>query len=237
MVVAALIGWWRFAPPHETAPPTHAIVFPIWPQVAAVSFGVFLLLLIGLPLLDQVVGTPASALASGFYWAGTFVFDGGPGALPLLQATVVAPGWVSNETFVTGFAAAEAMPGPFLTFSAFLGAMMPGALAGWPGGLFALGATFLPSSLIVLGALPFCDRLHGWTGAPGALQGVNAAVVGILLAALYRPIWSNAIQSPRDLGIGLVALLLLTVMRCPPALVVLLTAVITAALGSGASFL
>ena len=143
--------------------------------------------------------------------------------LPLLQELVVAPGWVTNAEFVAGYGAAQAVPGPLFTFSAYLGILV-GMPSGWAGGLFALGAIFLPSFLLVIGVVPFWDRLRGWASFGGALRGINAAVVGLLLAALYDPVWTSAIHGPEDFGMALVALGLLAIWKWPPWLVVVLSA-------------
>ena len=152
------------------------------------------------------------------------VFGGGHVVLPLLQAEVVEPGWVTNEQFVAGYGAAQAVPGPLFTFSAYLGTVMGPEPNGWPGALLAIVAIFLPSFLLVTGALPFWDLLHSVPAFQSALKGINAAVVGLLLAALYNPVWTSAIFSPADFGLGLFAFALLMFWRWPPWLVVVLTA-------------
>ena len=144
--------------------------------------------------------------------------------LPLLQAAVVPPGWVTNDAFLAGYGAAQAVPGPLFTFSAYLGTVMGPAPNGWIGGLICLAAIFLPSFLLLIGALPFWDSLRRRPAVQSALRGVNAAVVGLLLAALYRPVWTSAIFTPADFAIGIVAFLLLTLWAVPPWLVVILGA-------------
>ncbi|MFT4041309.1 MAG: chromate efflux transporter, partial [Thermomicrobiales bacterium] len=227
ILLSGLIGWRFFALGQDLAGVEEPLHFPISKRVSLCCLTLFLTLLLGLPLLNALLQTQATQVAAGFFWAGTFVFDGGPGVLPLLHQTVVPPGWVTNDQFISGFAAAEAMPGPLLTFSGYLGAVMTGGLTGWQGGVFALVATLLPSSLVILSALPFWHHLHRWPGSPGALQGINAAVVGILLAALYAPIWSTAIVAPRDALLAGVGLLLLMVFRLPPIAIVVLMAVVS----------
>ena len=132
-------------------------------------------------------------LFDAFYRAGSLVFGGGHVVLPLLQASVVPPGWVSNDAFLAGYGAAQAVPGPLFTFAAYLGAVMGPQPNGWLGARLCLVAVFLPSFLLVIGALPFWDDLRRRPGAQGALRGVNAAVVGLLLAALYNPVWTAGI--------------------------------------------
>jgi chromate transporter len=141
-----------------------------------------------------------------------------------LQAEVVPPGWVSNDQFLAGYGAAQAVPGPLFTFAAYLGAAMTPGPDGWRGGLLCLVAIYLPSFLLLLGVLPHWDALRRRRDVRAALTGVNAAVVGLLLAALYTPVWTSAIQAPADFGLGVVAFLLLVVWRAPPWLVVLLGA-------------
>jgi chromate transporter len=172
------------------------------------------------------------ALAAVFYRAGSLVFGGGHVVLPLLQAEVVPPGWVTNEQFIAGYGAAQAVPGPLFTFSAYLGAVMPAPLTGVPGAALALVAVFLPSFFRVVGALPWWHTLRGEAGFQAALRGVNAAVVGLLLAALYQPVWTSAILSAADFGLLLVGAGLLMVWKVPPWLVVVVSALGGALLGT-----
>jgi chromate transporter len=144
--------------------------------------------------------------------------------LPLLQAEVVPPGWVTNAEFIAGYGAAQAVPGPLFTFAAYLGAVMHDAPRGWIGAGWALIAVFLPGFLLIVGALPFWEALRGRAGVQAALRGVNAAVVGLLLAALYDPVWSSAIKGRADFGLALIAFGLLMFWRLPPWLVVLIAA-------------
>jgi chromate transporter len=163
-------------------------------------------------------------LIDSFYRSGSLVFGGGHVVLPLLQSEVVPPGWVASDDFVAGYGAAQAVPGPLFTFSAFLGAISTEAPAGWLGGSIALVAIFIPSFLLVLGALPFWDQLRARVGFQSALRGINAAVVGLLLAALYDPVFTSAIMRPIDFALALVAFALLAFWKLPPWLVVVLTA-------------
>lgn len=178
-------------------------------------------LLIGLPLLAQVWPSQALSMFDVFYRAGSLVFGGGHVILPLLQAEVVPNGWVVNDTFLAGYGAAQAVPGPLFTFAAFLGASMTVPPNGWLGGLLCLVAIFVPSFLIVLGALPFWEQLRTNLHMRAALIGVNVAVVGLLLAALYDPVWTSAIHRPTDFGLALLALVALMFWRLPPWLTVL----------------
>jgi chromate transporter len=143
----------------------------------------------------------------------------------MLQTEVVGPGWVTNEQFVAGYGATQAVPGPLFTFSAYLGAVMGLEPNGWAGAMLALVAIFLPSFLLIVGALPFWDVLRSVPVFQSALKGINAAVVGLLLTALYHPVWTSAIFSPADFGLGMAAFGLLMFWKCPPWMVVVLTAV------------
>jgi chromate transporter len=182
---------------------------------------VFFTLLIGLPILARLLPMPALAVVDAFFRAGALVFGGGHVVLPLLQAAVVPPGWVDGQTFLAGYGAAQALPGPLFTFAAFLGASMHSGPSGWLGGLLCLAAIFAPSFLLVAGALPFWERLRGNVRMRAALAGINAAVVGVLLAALYDPVWAGAIVAPQDFALALVAFMALVFWRLPPWLVVL----------------
>jgi chromate transporter len=207
----------------------QALAAGIGHPVAICCLVVFFALLIGLPLLAAAVPGPSAigqALAdiNAFYRAGSLVFGGGHVVLPLLQAAVVPPGWVTNDAFLAGYGAAQAVPGPLFTFAAYLGAVMSPQPHGWAGAAICLAAIFLPSFLLVIGTLPFWQMLRTRPQAQAALSGVNAAVVGLLLAALYNPVWTSAIASPRDFALALAAFLLLAVWKTPPWLVVVLCA-------------
>jgi chromate transporter len=189
------------------------------------AIGLFLLLLAGLPILAARLDSHGLALFDAFYRAGSLVFGGGHVVLPLLQAAVVPPGWIGNDAFLSGYGAVQAVPGPLFTFSAFLGAAMHPSPNGWAGAAICLVAIFLPSLLLVAGVLPFWDRLRRLAAAQAGLRGVNAAVVGLLMAALYDPVWISAIRGPADLALAIVAFLLLYLWRLPPWLVVVLSGV------------
>jgi chromate transporter len=180
----------------------------------------FFTLLAALPVLRYLTSAPAIAVVDSFYRAGSLVFGGGHVVLPLLQAEVVPPGWVSNEQFLAGYGAAQAVPGPLFTFAAYLGAVMQPKPNGWTGAALALIAIFLPSFLLVVGALPFWDILRTRAAFQAALRGINAAVVGLLLAALYHPVWTSAIHAPADFALALAAFGLLALWSAPPWLVV-----------------
>lgn len=182
------------------------------------ALGAFALVLV----LSALLAGQAQAIAlfAAFYRAGSLVFGGGHVVLPLLQAQVVSPGWVDNNAFLAGYGAAQVVPGPLFTFAAYLGAVMGPAPNGIAGATIALVALFLPGLLLVVGALPFWDDLRSRPTAQAAMRGANAAVVGILGAALYNPVWTSAILAPRDFALALAGFLLLTVWRAPPWIVV-----------------
>ena len=161
-----------------------------------------------------------------FYQAGALVFGGGHVVLPMLQSSVVPAGWVGNDAFLAGYGAAQAVPGPLFSFAAFLGAVMPSPLGGWGGGLALLVAIFVPSFLLVAGALPFWESLRQRDGIQRVMAGVNAAVVGILGAALYDPVWTSAIHSTADVGLALAAYGLLVFGRVSPVVVVALSVLV-----------
>lgn len=184
----------------------------------------FFLLLFLLPVLSTAAGSQGLALFDAFYRAGSLVFGGGHVVLPLLEAEVVRPGWVGEDAFLAGYGAAQAVPGPLFTFGTYLGAVMvpePNGLAGAAIGLIAI---FLPGFLLLIGTLPFWDAFRTRPLAQAAMRGANAAVVGILGAALYDPVWTSAIFSPQDFALALVGFVLLTVWKAPPWIVVVLIA-------------
>lgn len=193
-------------------------------RIGAVALIAFVILLIALPVASRLTGDTLIAVADSFYRTGSLVFGGGHVVLPLLEAEVVPPGWVTQDEFIAGYGAAQAVPGPLFTFSAYLGASMDILAPRWLGGLLALVAIFAPSFFLVAGVLPFWDRLRGAARARRALMGVNAAVVGLLLAALYDPVWTGAIKAPEDFGLAVAAFALLAFWKAPPWLVVILSA-------------
>lgn len=191
----------------------------------ALSLILFFALLIGLPTASALYQNHTLSLFDSFYRSGSLVFGGGHVVLPLLQSEVVPPAWVSNDAFLAGYGAAQAVPGPLFTFAAYLGAIMGPEPSGWRGALLCIVAIFLPAFLLTIGVLPFWDDLRRIKAVRSALVGVNAAVVGLLLAALYHPVWTSAIKAPTDFGLGLAAFALLVFWKTPPWLVVMLSAV------------
>src|SRR5262245_1055860 len=207
------------------APADHdALPLTVSRATGATLLVIFFALLIGLPLLAAAIPVQTLKLIDAFYRAGSLVFGGGHVVLPLLQASVVPPGWVSNDAFLAGYGAAQAVPGPLFTFAAYLGAVMGPTPNGWLGAAVCLVAVFAPSFLLVIGALPFWEELRRRPAAQAALRGVNAAVVGLLLAALYNPVWTAGILSAGDFALAVVAFLLLFMWQTPPWLVVVLSA-------------
>ena len=222
-VIAAggLIGW-QLIPRGSTMSGGHGM--PIGKRLGIAALVTFFGLLIALPIAAGIADNRALDVFKSFYQSGSLVFGGGHVVLPLLQSQVVPPGWVTNDQFIAGYGAAQAVPGPLFTFSSYLGATIDFMPTRWLGGLFALGAIYVPSFLLVTGALPFWSRLRSFTGFQRAMAGVNAAVVGLLLAALYNPVWTSAILGPRDFALGVAAFVLLAWWKVPPWLVVVLAA-------------
>ena len=219
IALGALSGLWLCRGPTADAP--AGIRFPVGRRQGAVALALCAGLLVALPLLAHAGAGPALQLFDAFYRAGALVFGGGHVVLPLLQAEVVAPGWTTNEAFLAGYGLAQVVPGPLFTVAAYLGAVMIPAPNGVAGALIALSGVFLPGLLLVYGMLPFWEALRARPAARAAMRGTNAAVVGILGAALYSPIWTSAILSPADVLLALAGLLALTMWKAPPWTVVL----------------
>ncbi|MBK1705484.1 chromate efflux transporter [Halochromatium glycolicum] len=266
-IAAILVGasaglrWCR--PSSASVSPAQALTVPLPRGIAALLLGLFALLLFGLPLLVAAGAAPGLALFEVFYRAGALVFGGGHVVLPLLEASLVEPGWISADAFLSGYGAAQAVPGPVFTVAAYLGAIampdaatMPAAIAmadgtiaipgastsptgaiAVPGASAVLGAAiallgiFLPGMLLLMGVLPFWGRLRQHQGARAAMAGANAAVVGILGAALYQPLWTSAVGSGADFAIALSGFVLLTAWKAPPWLVVILSMLAASLLG------
>jgi chromate transporter len=223
------LGFCRGGP----ATATGHLSFPVSRWMGAACLITFFVLLVLLPLAADAVGIQGFALFNAFYRAGALVFGGGHVVLPLLQAQVVQPGWVTNDVFLAGYGAAQAVPGPLFTFAAYLGAVMRPEPNGVIGAAIALVGVFLPGLLLVVGALPFWDALRTRPVAQAALGGANAAVVGVLGAALYNPVWTSAILTPYDFALALVGFVLLTAWQLPPWIVV----IVLAAAGLGEALL
>jgi chromate transporter len=218
IVVGAVIGAAFLRAETPAAQPS--LKLPASRASGAVALSIFAALLAGLPVLAAVTGNENIRLFDTFYRVGSLVFGGGHVVLPLLQAEVVPPGWISNDAFMAGYGAAQAVPGPLFTFSAYLGAI----IGGWKTAGVCLVAIFLPSFLLVIGILPYWESLRRRQAAQAVLRGVNAAVVGLLLAAFYTPVWTSAISTKADFGLAAFAFLLLFLWRTPPWLVVIVCA-------------
>ena len=222
LVVGALVGLLIF---EADADRRHvSLDIPVGRGLAVASLVLFFVLLAGLPVIAAAWPSQTLALVDSFYRSGSLVFGGGHVVLPLLQSEVVPPGWISDDAFMAGYGAAQAVPGPLFTFSAYLGAVMGPEPNGWVGAAICLVAIFGSSFLLVIGALPFWDGLRRLAPVQKALRGVNAAVVGLLLAAFYDPVWTSAVRGPGDVALALAAFTLLVFWKVPPWLVVVLSA-------------
>jgi chromate transporter len=210
----------------EVAPASGHLNFPVTRRAGVVAFALFAALLLIPPIVAAATSSQGLALFDAFYRSGAFVFGGGHVVLPLLQAQVVAPGWVTNAAFLAGYGLAQAVPGPLFTFAAYLGAVMGPAPNGVAGATIALVALLLPGMLLVYGMLPFWDAMRTHPAAQASMRGSNAAVVGILGAALYNPVWTSAVLTPRDFALALAGFLLLSVWKMPPWIVVVLLAAV-----------
>ncbi len=218
--LGGVAGWLILGKGERETP--QALGHGVSRRVAVASLVLFALLLAALPLGVALTANQSLALADSFYRSGALVFGGGHVILPLLQAEVVPPGWIDRDAFLAGYGAAQALPGPLLSFLAYLGTMIDPRFAGLPIALLCLIAVFTPSFLLVIGMLPFWDALRRFGAAQAAMAGINAAVVGLLLAALYDPVWTGAIHAPRDLALAVAAYGALAVLKLPPWLVVIL---------------
>jgi chromate transporter len=222
IALGACAGLWLCR--GEVALASGHLNFPVTRRRGVVALVLFAALLLIPPVVADVISSQGLALFNAFYRSGALVFGGGHVVLPLLQAQVVAPGWVSNEAFLAGYGLAQAVPGPLFTFAAYLGAVMGPAPNGAAGAAIALVALLLPGMLLVYGTLPFWDSMRSYPAAQAAMRGSNAAVVGILGAALYSPVWTSAVLTPRDFALAVAGFLVLTVWKAPPWIVVVLLA-------------
>jgi chromate transporter len=222
IALGACAGLWLCR--GEAAGFSGQLNFPVTRLSGGIALGLFAALLLLSPVVTAATGSHALALFDAFYRSGALVFGGGHVVLPLLQAQVVTPGWVGNEAILAGYGLAQAVPGPLFTFAAYLGAVMNTPPNGLAGAAIALFALLLPGMLLVYGMLPFWDAMRTRPAAQAAMRGTNAAVVGILGAALYHPVWTGAVASPRDFALALAGFLLLSVWKLPPWIVVVLLA-------------
>lgn len=222
IIVGGLAGLWLCRGASSST--AGHIAFPVSRRVGAIMLALFFGLLLLLPLVRAEFPSHGLALVDSFYRAGALVFGGGHVVLPLLEAETVQTGWISQDAFLAGYGAAQAVPGPLFTFAAYLGAVMKPEPDGIAGALICLVAVFLPGLLLLIGTLPFWDAFRKRPAAQAAMRGTNAAVVGILGAALYHPVWTSAILRPTDFALALLGFVLLTVWKMPPWVVVILLA-------------
>jgi chromate transporter len=223
ILFGALAGLWLCR--GEQAAQSGHLAVPVSRMAGVAALIVFFVLLAVLPFMRDVGAGSGLDLFSAFYRSGALVFGGGHVVLPLLREAFVTPGWVSDDAFLAGYGAAQAVPGPLFTFSAYLGAVAKPSPHGVPGAVLGLVGIFLPGILVLLGTLPFWDTLRRKTGAQAMMRGVNAAVVGVLGAALYNPVWTSSVQKPADFAVALVGFVLLIAWRAPPLVVVIVSAI------------
>jgi chromate transporter len=222
IILGGLSGLWlcRGAPPAAVG---HILV-PVSRRAGLTALAAFFVLLVGLPIAQNLSNASGLALFDAFYRSGALVFGGGHVVLPLLREAFVAPGWVSDDAFLAGYGAAQAVPGPLFTFAAYLGAVVGPSPHGVAGAALGLFGIFLPGGLVLVGALPFWDSFRRREDAQAVMRGVNAAVVGLLGAALYNPLWTTSVKTSGDFGLALIGFVLLTVWRAPPLVVVIVSA-------------
>ena len=222
LLLGGVCGLWlcRAAPPTMPGP----VAVPVSRGVGLAALALFFFLLAGLPVLRAFAPSETIALIEAFYRSGALVFGGGHVVLPLLREAFVTPGWVSDDVFLAGYGAAQSVPGPLFTFAAYLGAVIKISPHGVTGAALGLITIFVPGILILIGTLPFWDAFRTRSEAQAMMRGVNAAVVGLLGAALYNPIWTSSVRSAPDFSIALVGFFLLTIWRAPPLVVVVLSA-------------
>ena len=216
---AALFGFLLYRQHPKTA--ETSAQFPISKRVSTICLLLFFGLFLLLPIMKSITGSYWIALFNNFYQAGSFVFGGGHVVLPLLEQKLVPTGWISEEAFLAGYGVTQAMPGPLFTFASYLGT----AMNGWQGGLIATVAIFLPAFLLIVGTLPLWDRLRNNRNIYGAIMGVNAAVVGILISAFYHPIWTSSIVAPLDFALAALLFSMLVYWKRPPWVIVLAGAI------------
>jgi chromate transporter len=218
IILAGVVGYIIYK--NQSDNNQSQLIFPISKKIGAICLFLFFGLLIFLPILREITSLSWVALFDSFYRSGSLVFGGGHVVLPLLQKEFVPTGWLSQDSFLAGYGATQAVPGPLFTFAAYIGAV----INGWKGGLIATIAIFLPAFLLILGTLPFWDQLRRNPKVKGALIGVNAAVVGILISAFYDPIWTSAILKPVDFAFSAVLFSMLVYWKLPPWIVVVIGA-------------
>ncbi|AKR43970.1 chromate efflux transporter [Methylophilus sp. TWE2] len=222
IILSGIVGcfWLK----HHHGLPHQPMQVPISKASGIIILSVFISLLLFIPIMHDGYDSHLLAMFDSYFRAGSLVFGGGHVVLPLLQAETVSQGWVSNDLFLAGYGAAQAVPGPLFTFAGYLGAVSNAQPNGLLGGGVALAAIFLPAFLLVLGALPLWESIRQYPSIQHAMLGINAAVVGLLIAAFYNPVWTSAILSSQDFGLALLAFLMLMFWKLPPWLVVMIGA-------------
>ncbi len=223
ILLGGIAGYWLCRGTSESA--EGHIAIPVSRPLGVAALSAFVILLAGLPLLRAATGAPGVALFEAFYRSGALVFGGGHVVLPLLRQAFVGPGWISDDAFLAGYGAAQAVPGPLFTFAAYLGAVVDTSPHGVPGAILGLIGIFVPGMLVLTGTLPFWDSFRKRGSAQAMMRGVNAAVVGLLGAALYNPLWVTSVKTPGDFGLALAGFVLLTGWRTPPLVVVVAGAI------------
>jgi chromate transporter len=222
ILFGALAGAWLCR--HTALIRSEHVPIKVSRRVGVAALVTFFGLLFGLPVLRSLTGAQTIAMVDAFYRSGALVFGGGHVVLPLLREAVVGLGWVSDDAFLAGYGAAQAVPGPLFTFAAYLGAVMQPRPNGVLGASLGLVSIFLPGLLLHLGTLPFWETFRQRAGTQAVMRGINAAVVGLLGAALYSPIWTSAVQAPQDFAVALVGFILLVAWKAPPVVVVVVSA-------------
>ena len=225
ILIAAFIGFILFKDYKDDGQKSAS--FPIKKSFSAACLVLFFVLLFVLPAFRELTGSYWIAVIDSFYRAGALVFGGGHVVLPLLEQELVPMGWITEEAFLAGYGATQAVPGPLFTFAAYLGTVMNG----WIGGLIATAAIFLPAFLLILGSLPFWDMLRNNEKIKGAVMGVNAAVIGILISALYTPIWTSSILKPADFALAAILFVMLVYFNLPPWVIVVTGALVGMLIG------
>ncbi|THK37303.1 chromate efflux transporter [Ensifer sp. MPMI2T] len=223
IVTGGLAGLWLCRTKGEAI--SGHVSFPVSHATGWVALGLFFSLLFGLPVAVAATSSQGVAVFDAFYRAGSLVFGGGHVVLPLLQVEVVRPGWVTADQFLAGYGAAQAVPGPLFTFAAYLGTVLGPEPNGLVGAIIALIAVFLPGFLLLIGTIPFWDSFRARPAAQALMRGANAAVVGVLGAALYQPVWTSAIIGPHEFALALTCFVLLMAWKCPPWIVVVVAAI------------
>ncbi|XDD46858.1 chromate efflux transporter [Leptospira sp. WS39.C2] len=224
LVLSGIIGIY-FLKSNEVLP--HDSIHKGKKSIGFIFLILFFILLFLLPILRSILNLTEIQYFDSFYRAGALVFGGGHVVLPLLQAEVVPTGWVDNDLFMAGYGLSNAIPGPLFAFSSFLGVVSTTSPNGWTGAMICLVAAFLPSFLLIVGALPFWEQMRKNQWIRKAMLGINASVVGILLAAFYNPVWTSAVFSPKDFALVIVGFLFLEFWKIPSWLVVITTVLVS----------